>query len=86
MDRTFRFNQGISDVSSAFVTANPEQKKKSLASIDKSRIGKVVVVGKEDGSASYFHRILSDIATKDGNAGRRISVLYLTRYQKWRYR
>lgn len=86
LDRTFRFNQGISDVSSAFVMENPDQKRKSLVSLDKSRDWKVVIVSKEGGSDDYFHGILSDIAVRSPDPWRKITVLYLTRYTRTKYR
>lgn len=85
LDKTFRFNKGISDISWSFIMMNPEQKTKVLKSNDISYKWKVKLYQKEPTDAWYFFDIIQDIA-RDSPYKKEISVFLITRYSSWKYK
>ena len=84
LDKTFRFNQWISDLSWWFIMKNPEQEEKNLMSREKTYKWKVCLHQKNPGDASYFFDILDDII-KDCPNQKEIKVFLITRYSSGKY-
>lgn len=84
LDKTFRFNQGISDLSWWFIMMNPDQIEKVLISNDTSRKNKVVLVQKEYEDYKYFFDILDDLIAHSPDQ-EEIKVYLITRYTQWKY-
>ena len=66
LTRTFRSNQGIADVASAFVGVNPMQIEKTIRAADSSRTGVIGILHYKDEEdvASFIETKLLDIATR----------------------
>ena len=87
LDKTFRFNQWISDVSWKFVMENPEQTKKHLDSNDKEENDKILVLQRDWWYWIYnsiIHKICEDVFDNWWNR-KEISLMYLTRYSLRKY-
>lgn len=96
---TFRFNQGISDISWAFIQKNPTQIKKFLYSKDQEKDDKVLIFEKKRwDDIQTYKDILKDILNdciahfseeekqKYKQEYNEISCLYLTRYSLRKYK
>ena len=91
LDKTFRFNQGISDVSGAFIMMNPDQTKKNLISNDKELNGRISIFQQDEGVGVYnetMNSLLYDFVStikKWKKSALEIELLYLTRYSPRKY-
>ncbi len=85
LTQTFRSNQGITDIASAFVCANPMQMKKTIRAVDSSRAGVVGILHyrREEDVAPVIESKLENIAA---GASARKKVYILGRYQLPHYR
>jgi DNA helicase-4 len=77
LDRTFRFNNKISDVASHFVQSNPEQLRKTIETHAKSDRTEIAVISNFDKTTS-LHEALDAVAARAG--GKKASVFLLARY------
>jgi len=98
LTRTFRFNQGIADVSSEFIQRNPQQIMKKVTAIDPGRKNRVRYVGHEkiknfpvkdsEDFDRTLHNQLNIIKTyalsKEATNKKKISVALLGRYHHLR--
>lgn len=92
LDKTFRFNQWISDVSWAFVMQNPAQTTKKLKALNKDFKDKIFVAQSDDWNWIYdtiLTKCLSDYFKDKWEDQKRkvfiISIMYLTRYGLQKY-
>ena len=84
LTRTFRFNQGIADISASVVSQNPNQLKKLVVSTDERR-SKVVAsffAEAEEGEKSAFLSILNRLAQARQVGAPPVRVFVLARYNK----
>jgi DNA helicase-4 len=82
LTRTFRSNQGICDVASRFVQANPAQLRKPVSASDPRREGVIRVV-LHNGDAAVEQRIRSELEAIAGfprESARPVSAFILARY------
>ena len=89
LDRTFRFNQWISNVSGWFVMKNPKQTAKVLIANSNETKDKMLIFQKrynwEWEYENIVQKICEDYFSKWPKSSNEISVMYLTRYFLWRY-
>lgn len=83
LTKTFRSNQGITDIAAAFVGENPEQIKKEVRAADSSRTGVVGILHywRNEEVAPVIQSKLEDIAARNPGA----KVFILGRYQLKHY-
>lgn len=84
LTRTFRFNQGIADISASVVSQNPQQLPKQVVSTDERR-SKVVAsffAETEEGEKSAFLSILNRLAQTRQEGAPPVRVFVLARYNK----
>ncbi|RAL56696.1 hypothetical protein BSK20_00260 [SR1 bacterium human oral taxon HOT-345] len=88
LDRTFRFNQGISDISGKFIMQNPEQTVKRLSSNNRETKDKILVLQKDGDQDHVYLSILNSIfenVFRKAPETKEISIMYLTRYSSKKY-
>lgn len=80
LDRTFRFHQGLCDISSRFIQKNPQQYRKELNALKTAQEGIVLVALNEELSdEQVVKRIVEDIREKS-SVSRQVSCLVLARF------
>lgn len=91
LDKTFRFNQWISDISWKFIMMNPDQTIKKLSANNKESNAKVMILenteSKEYDTYNYIIHELVKEKTKNHKEWHsvHIDILYLTRYSLNKY-
>lgn len=86
LTRTFRSNQGISDVAASFVQANPIQYRKSVIAKDKSteNVLQILEYGHDEDVESLLAEQLNELAALSSTKERCASVYILARYNHLR--
>lgn len=78
LDTTFRFNKEIGDVASPFILRNPDQMKKSIASLSRTNEPAVSLARSMDGDKGL--RLALGAISSRARSGGKTSVLVLARY------
>lgn len=88
LTQTFRFNQGISDISARFASRNPDQLEKDVRSSNARRrkVAAAFFVETENDERAAFLSILKTLAKSRQPGQPPISVFVLARYNKILYR
>lgn len=84
LTQTFRFNQGIADISASFVSRNPDQVQKQVVSHDprKSNVVACFVAETEADERATFHAIIRQLENSRPEGAPRAKAFVLARYNR----
>lgn len=80
LDKTFRFNNSISDIASRFIMQNPSQVKKNITTVKQTSTPAVVLVRKDTSSDGLVENVKEILSSIPASGTERKSVYLLARF------